>query len=99
MGVEVPAEAIGLIVAKLLATAKRATEEAGKKLHDKPDQLAGVMAVLPSTTGIALGPKPGYVSLVLHMGAARLAIPFRYEAARELGQALVAASASPDRPQ
>lgn len=98
-GLEMPASHIGRLAGAMLAAAKQSSQKTGIRPAKKGDSLEGVMAVQPSGTSLTQGPEPGYLSLILHMGSARLAFRLKNSKARSLGQAMVTLSAPEDRPQ
>lgn len=98
-GIEMPAKACGSIAANMLGSAKKASELAGLPDHPMGHSLGDVVALRTSQIGLAEGQTPEELALVFHMGQARLGILLTLERARELGQALLAASAPKDRPQ
>ncbi len=87
--VDVAAEAIPLFACKMLQDAQTAS---GKPEPQAP--LAGSPVLNPAGLGLS-GPDPKFpTALTVHMGKARFGIAIAKP--RELGQALLAASASPD---
>src|SRR5262245_37428108 len=98
-GLGMPASMVGTIVAPLLAVAKVASEQAGLAPFAMGTSLEGVPAIQVSGTGLAQGPQPGTLVLIVHAGQARLGIQLDKKRARSLGEALVAASAPEERSQ
>jgi hypothetical protein len=87
--VDIPPEAVPLLACMMLQDAKEAS---GAVLQPRPLEESPVLN--PSGLGLS-SPDPRFpTSLVVHMGKARFGVAISKP--RELGQALLAASASPD---
>ena len=97
-GIEMSATDCGLIAAKVLIAAKRASETAGLEAYPNGSSLAGVAAIAVSQTELAPGPMPGELSLIFHHGQARMGIRLELALAREIGMALLAAAAPEVQP-
>ncbi len=92
-GVEMSAKDCGLVAAKMLIAAKRASDAAGLEAYPNGSSLARVPAIAVSQTELAPGPMPEEVSLIFHQGQARMGFRLDLARARELGAALLAATA------
>ena len=97
-GIEMPAEDVGNLVCYLLAAAKKAAELSSQSRPDGHGQsLAGMALLKPTRLGLSRGEPPEPMGLVVHAGMARMGIALSNP--RELGEALLAASAPEGRPQ
>jgi hypothetical protein len=91
-GIEMCAKDCGLIAAKVLIAAQRASDAAGLEAYPNGSYLSGVAAISASRTELAPGPMPGELSLIFHHGQARMGIRLELARARELATALLAAT-------
>ena len=85
--VDVPAEAVPLLACKMLQDAQSAS---GEPVPSSP--LAGPPVLNPAGLGLSSSEERFPVALIVHMGKARFGVAIANP--RELGQALLAASAS-----
>ncbi len=97
-GVEMSAKHCGLVAAKMLIAAKRASDAAGLEPYPNGSSLARVPAIAVSRTELAPGPMPAELSLIFHLGQARMGYRLDLARARELGMALLAATAPEVQP-
>ncbi len=97
-GVEMSAKHCGLVAAKMLIAAKRASDAAGLEAYPNGSSLARVPAIAVSRTELTQGPMPEEVSLIFHQGQARMGFRLDLADARELGMALLAATAPEAQP-
>ncbi len=87
---DVPPEAVPMLACMMLQDAQEASGE-----PDLQSPLAGSPVLNPSGVGLT-SPDPQFpTALVVHMGKARFGVAISNP--RELGQAVLAASASPDK--
>ena len=94
-GICVPGKDIGAVVALLLAVATDTAKKAGQSPRVSGNtSLAGTPMLIPTTIGLSEGEPPEPVGFVIHAGMARFGIALTNP--RELGQALIAASATRD---
>ena len=97
-GVEMSGKECGIIAAKMLLAAKKASDAAGLEAYPNGSSLSGVAAIAVSQTELAPGPMPGELSLIFHHGQARMGIRLELALAREIGMALLAAAAPEVQP-
>ena len=98
-GVEMPAEGVAGIIATLVAAASKAAELLSGQARPIGGgaSLAGAPVIFPTALGLSRGEPPEPMALVVHAGMARFGIALPNP--RELGQALLAASAPEAKPQ
>ena len=90
VSVDIPPKIVPMLACKLLQDAQEASGQ-----PESQDPLAGSPVLNPSRVGLT-SPDPRFpTALLVHMGKARFGIAISNP--RELGQALLAASASPDK--
>ena len=91
-GVEMPAEGVAGVIATLVAAAAKAAQLSGQSRQaGGGTSLAGAPMIFPTALGLSRGEPPEPMALVVHAGMARFGIALTNP--RELGQALLAASA------
>jgi len=97
-GVELPLEAIAGLVTTLLIAATKATELSGQKPGATRRVRSNIPVISPTAIGLSGGKASAPMSLIVHAGQVRLGIALPPAAAlRELGEKLIAASASETR--
>lgn len=81
------------VVATLLLEAKKAMEAAGTKPFGMNEKVQGLVGVNPTGIGLTHDAQTGKIALLVHAGRSRFGIGIANP--NKLGQALLAASASP----
>jgi hypothetical protein len=92
-----PAQDIGTLVSGLLLAAKESSDAVNRQFAESAN-LKGVVGLAPSK--IALTEVADQkIALIVHMGLARIGFLLSLQRAQSLGQALIAAGATRDKPQ
>lgn len=92
--VKMPAQDAGTVASSILLSALMSS---ANKSFPKGASLQGVVGLKPTAIGLA-DDDTNHVNVVVHMGLARFALHLEQTTARELGTALVAATATRDQP-
>ena len=95
--VKMPAQDAARLAAALLEAARQSTQSPTRRPPESTN-LSGVVGLVPTDIRLAPGALADEVTAVVYMGQARIGFRLQFENARQLGQALIAASSAEDRP-